>query len=548
MTIIRKSDSQPERERRQTLGRESGERYPTAVVDGGRGNGERDGYGNGGIPELQFTEPAARQKAEERATHGEAAVTGDAPNAEDARSVSPQNAPNAHPSSAGNSAVTAGEDQPASLAATPADPTASSVPPRDAYRDSLTHVDEKGDVRMVDVSQKAVTQRIAIAEGTILMHPETQTMVLEDRAKKGDVLACARVAGIMASKRTSELIPMCHPLNITKSKVEIAPIPANAITAPEGWAQAREDGRVGFHVQVTCGVTGVTGIEMEALTAASVACLTIYDMCKAVDRGMEIVDVRLLHKEGGRSGVWERDGYERADATADELAGNPLASRPAAQDISPLPGGPGTGKPAPAIAFIGYQNSGKTTLVEKVISRLSQRGLRVGSIKHHGHKGFDIDQKGKDSWRHAQAGSRHVGLISPDQYAEYADTDREVPVADLLKHYTDVDVVIVEGYKTAGLPNIAVARSGVDRMRGRDSFDLVDENTIAVACNEQVARDFRAKAAAKAQRLAEEAVSNGNGPAAATNAGESTVPSLPPFLDINDAAAIVNFIMNRLGK
>ena len=168
--------------------------------------------------------------------------------------------------------------------------------PRDAYRDTLTHVDEQGDVRMVDVSEKAVTQRIAIAEGSILMHPETQAMVLEDRAKKGDVLACARVAGIMASKRTSELIPMCHPLNITKSKVEIEPIPA------EGKG-AREDGRVGFHVSVTCGVTGVTGIEMEALTAASVACLTIYDMCKAVDRGMEIVDVRLLHKEGGRSGV-----------------------------------------------------------------------------------------------------------------------------------------------------------------------------------------------------------------------------------------------------
>ena len=171
--------------------------------------------------------------------------------------------------------------------------------PRDAYRDTLTHVDEKGDVRMVDVSEKAVTQRMAVAEGTILMHPETQAMVLEDRAKKGDVLACARVAGIMAAKRTSDLIPMCHPLPLTKAKVEIDPVPA----AGEG---ARPDGRVGFHVTTTTGVTGKTGIEMEALTAASVACLTIYDMCKAVDRGMEIVDVRLLHKEGGRSGVWER--------------------------------------------------------------------------------------------------------------------------------------------------------------------------------------------------------------------------------------------------
>ncbi len=181
-----------------------------------------------------------------------------------------------------------------------AEPAAEPAPtaPRDAYRDTLTHVDAKGDVRMVDVSDKAVTKRTAVAEGTILMHPETQAMVLEDRAKKGDVLACARVAGIMAAKRTSDLIPMCHPLPITKAKVEIDPVVPGD----------RADGRVGFHVTATTGVTGVTGIEMEALTAASVACLTVYDMCKAVDRGMEIVDVRLLRKEGGRSGLWERRG------------------------------------------------------------------------------------------------------------------------------------------------------------------------------------------------------------------------------------------------
>ena len=167
---------------------------------------------------------------------------------------------------------------------------------RDAYRDELTHVDEKGDVRMVDVGDKAVAKRVAVAEGTILMHPETQAMVLEDRAKKGDVLACARVAGIMGAKRTSDIIPMCHPLPITKAKVDIDPVMPGD----------RPDGRVGFHVTATTGVTGTTGIEMEALTAASVACLTVYDMCKAVDRGMEIVDVRLLLKEGGRSGVWTR--------------------------------------------------------------------------------------------------------------------------------------------------------------------------------------------------------------------------------------------------
>lgn len=162
--------------------------------------------------------------------------------------------------------------------------------------ETLTHIDEKGDVRMVDVSQKADTERIAIAEGFISMNPATLDLIVEGKAAKGDVLACARVAGIMATKRTSDLIPMCHPLNITKAKVECSPV-------PEG---RREDGKVGIHVQVTCGVTGKTGIEMEALTGASVACLTIYDMCKAVDRGMEIQDVRLLLKEGGKSGLWKR--------------------------------------------------------------------------------------------------------------------------------------------------------------------------------------------------------------------------------------------------
>ena len=229
-------------------------------------------------------------------------------------------------------------------AAVPAQPTASAAtePARDARRDELTHVDAKGEVRghdigyvsrgglklekamqcfplthvdakgevrMVDVSDKAETHRIAIAEGTILMHPETQAMVLQDRAKKGDVLACARVAGIMAIKRTSDIIPMCHPLLITKSKCDIAPIaPAGtpAEDMPEGWAPARTDGQVGFHVLVTAGVTGKTGIEMEALTGVSVALLTIYDMCKAIDKRMEIGEIHLDAKSGGKSGEFVR--------------------------------------------------------------------------------------------------------------------------------------------------------------------------------------------------------------------------------------------------
>lgn len=407
---------------------------------------------------------------------------------------------------------------------------ASVVGDRDAYRDELTHVDEHGDVRMVNVGEKAVTQRLAIAEGSILMHPETQAMVLEDRAKKGDVLACARIAGIMASKRTSDIIPMCHPLNLTKAKVEIEPI-ASGARRVRGWAPAREDGRVGFRVRATCGVTGVTGIEMEALTAASAACLTIYDMCKAVDRGMEVVDVRLLRKEGGRSGVWDREAELAASLT--DTDGMDEAEQPVA---SALPGGPNTGAQAPAVAFVGYQNSGKTTLVEKVISRLTQRGVRVGSVKHHGHKGFEIDQPGKDSWRHAQAGSRHVGLISPDAYAEYARTSEEVTVTDILTRYTDVDAVIVEGYKAAGLPSIVVARSGIDRMRGRDSFDLINENTLAVACNDVVTRDFRTRAMRAARTEAEEA----------GRVFDEESVQLPPFLDINDSAAIASFVYEYL--
>ncbi len=161
----------------------------------------------------------------------------------------------------------------------------------------LTHIDEKGAVRMVDVSAKDDTQRVAVAEAFIAMDPDTLALIVEGRAAKGDVLACARVAGIMGAKQTSALIPMCHPLNITKAKVECTPVPTGE----------RDDGRAGIRITATCGVTGKTGIEMEALTAASIAALTVYDMCKAVDRGMEIMEVRLLKKDGGKTGLWLRE-------------------------------------------------------------------------------------------------------------------------------------------------------------------------------------------------------------------------------------------------
>ncbi|MDR2587346.1 MAG: cyclic pyranopterin monophosphate synthase MoaC [Coriobacteriales bacterium] len=161
---------------------------------------------------------------------------------------------------------------------------------------TLTHLDEKGAAHMVDVGAKGDTVRLAVAEGFVAMAPSTLAMIVEGAAPKGDVLAVARVAGIMASKQASSLIPLCHPLNITKAAVELSPV----------YEGQRADGRAGVRVEATLGVTGKTGIEMEALTAVSVACLTIYDMCKAVDRGVEIGEIRLLHKSGGKSGLWER--------------------------------------------------------------------------------------------------------------------------------------------------------------------------------------------------------------------------------------------------
>ncbi len=155
----------------------------------------------------------------------------------------------------------------------------------------LTHIDPAGNAAMVDVSAKDVTFRTAVAEGLVLMLPETLALVRSGNAKKGDVLGVARVAGIMAAKRTHELIPLCHPLAISRVAVDLVP----------------DDALPGIRVTATVKVAGQTGVEMEALTAVSVACLTVYDMVKAADRGMRIDGVRLLSKAGGKSGTWTAD-------------------------------------------------------------------------------------------------------------------------------------------------------------------------------------------------------------------------------------------------
>ena len=158
--------------------------------------------------------------------------------------------------------------------------------------DHLTHLDASGKADMVDVSEKKQTERVAVAVGTVKMHASTLAMIRAGDAKKGDVIGTARIAGIMAAKRTHELIPLCHPLLLTKVAVDIQP----------------DDELPGLNVTATAKVTGQTGVEMEALTAASVACLTIYDMAKAVDRGMVLSGIRLVEKSGGRSGHWRADG------------------------------------------------------------------------------------------------------------------------------------------------------------------------------------------------------------------------------------------------
>lgn len=157
--------------------------------------------------------------------------------------------------------------------------------------DKLTHIASDGSANMVDVADKAHTERIAVAESQVFMGQSTLDLIVSGNAKKGDVLATARLAGIMAAKRTHDLIPLCHPLALTKVSVDIQVDP----DLP------------GLRIEAMAKVAGQTGVEMEALTAASVAALTVYDMAKAVDRGMEIGPTRLLSKSGGKSGDWKAD-------------------------------------------------------------------------------------------------------------------------------------------------------------------------------------------------------------------------------------------------
>ena len=178
----------------------------------------------------------------------------------------------------------------------------SSAKKSSAKTQSLTHIDAKGEARMVDVSAKPATERVAIAEGMVVMQKATLDLIVKGNAKKGDVLGTARVAAIMAAKRTHELIPLCHPLLLSKVEVDI-----------------ETDKKLpGCRVRATVKVTGSTGVEMEALTAVSVGCLTIYDMVKAADRGIRIEGIRLIEKKGGKSGHFEAQNFKAQHLKAKE--------------------------------------------------------------------------------------------------------------------------------------------------------------------------------------------------------------------------------------
>ncbi|GHA12058.1 cyclic pyranopterin monophosphate synthase accessory protein [Devosia pacifica] len=155
---------------------------------------------------------------------------------------------------------------------------------------ALTHLNARGEAEIVDIGDKEATRRRAVAEATVLAAPETVAVIISGGLKKGDAVSVARIAGIMAAKKTSDLIPLCHPIALTKVSVEIAPLPDNT----------------GLHIRAAAETTDRTGVEMEALTAASTAALTLYDMAKAIDRGMTVTNLRLLEKSGGKSGDFVR--------------------------------------------------------------------------------------------------------------------------------------------------------------------------------------------------------------------------------------------------
>ena len=263
----------------------------------------------------------------------------------------------------------------------------------------FTHFDSAGNAIMVDVSGKEETSRIAVAQGDIRVSPDIIEAVKSGTAKKGDVLGVARVAGIMAAKRTSDLIPLTHPLPISSSSVDFKINEAACLIT--AIATVKTDGK--------------TGVEMEALTAATVALLTIYDMCKAIDKRMVIGDVHLVEKHGGKSG----DFYYKNAPTV--------------------------------LAVSGVKNSGKTTLIEALLPRLTALGLKTAVVKHDGHS-FTPDTPGTDTFRFFQAGACGTAIFDSEKYS----LARAVTMTEgqLVAMFPEADLVLLEGFKNSAYPKL----------------------------------------------------------------------------------------------
>lgn len=270
----------------------------------------------------------------------------------------------------------------------------------------FNHFDAEGNAVMVDVSPKSPTHREAIATGKIVVSQAVLDAITGRTAAKGDVLGVAQVAGIMATKRTSDLIPLCHPLMLSHSSVEFTVLPGECA------------------VQATCTVKldGKTGVEMEALTGVNVALLTIYDMCKAIDKRMEITGVHLVHKEGGKSGCFEN-----------------AARRPA------------------VVAVSGVKNSGKTELIARMIPHLIAAGHKVAVIKHDGHS-FLADPEGTDTYRHLEAGACGTAIFDREKYKVVR--MRSLEETDFLSMFPEADLVLLEGFKHSAWPKLEIVRAG----------------------------------------------------------------------------------------
>ncbi len=305
---------------------------------------------------------------------------------------------------------------------------------------SFNHFDRDGRAIMVDVSAKSRTMRTAVASARVLMRTQTLQAILDGDTRKGDVLGVARLAGISAGKKTPDLIPLSHPLSIHHAAIDFACDPARGSITVSATVRAYER----------------TGVEMEAMVSASLAALTIYDMCKGVDKGIRVEEVRLEFKEGGKSGTFRR---------SDKVHEGPAV-----------------------ISFCGWSGSGKTTLVEQVIAQLAARGYRVGALKHDGHR-FDIDRPGKDSWRMARAGAVVTAICDSEKQAVIRRHEQVPTPQEMIAAYLrDVDLVIIEGWKKDAPNRIEVHR----RELGKEPLCLqeADDDYIGIATDTAVATDL----------------------------------------------------------